>query len=124
MVFRVKRFVPALIWNTRGSKWSLRGADEVMLKLSAKVCPKKSVSDDRPPSQSMSNFIIITGSVLKNALGEWGLKRGLKGAPALESCQKIYYHYVLFFIKFFSVQNNLLEIESTTPHQWLQLHPT
>ena len=43
MVFRVKRFVPALIWNTRGCKWSLRGADEVMLKLSAKVCPEKKV---------------------------------------------------------------------------------
>ena len=70
----------------------------------------------------MSNFIIIlhiTGSVLQSALGEWGLK----GPRALESWQRIYY-YVLFFINFFSVQNNLLEIESTTPHQWLQLHPT
>ena len=89
-----------------------------------KSVQKKSVSDDRPPSQSMSNFIIIfhiTGSVLQNALGEWGLKSGLEGAPALESCQRTIYY---FFIYLFSVQNNLLEIESTTPHQWLQLHPT
>ena len=50
MVFIVKRFVPALIWNTRGCKWSLGGADEVMLKLSAKVCPDKKVHSRHQPT--------------------------------------------------------------------------